>query len=236
VSVGEAFAKYWKFSVVVGLVTVTLGVVLIGDGLGELLSLPALVTFVGTALFTVFTAWVLLDGIGDRPLGRFAYVVLYLALMQGLYLVFDYEAGGLDDWTLLLFIACGSYFILWITGFWRHWLFLKRRDDSGAAIVFDTAGALLMLTMAFAVVTGVLVAKGVVETDPARVQDLFLRTEAYYLWHMVGAIPGLDTPETLRTYETTDATGGALLLSYNVLVILPVLSALASLFRRESQS
>lgn len=175
--------------------------------------------------------WLWERGTLRQARGKAVLLVLYLALMQALYLVFDSQ--GLDDWTLLIYIAGATVFVLWLTEFWRRWLFLRTHNDHiVSSIAVNTVGALLMLIMTFSVLTGVLVAKGIVETRPPHMDNLFLRTEAYYLWHLWNVLPGLDTPETLRTYETTNAWGGALLFIYNVLVILPVAAALTRIVRR----
>jgi hypothetical protein len=64
------------------------------------------------------------------------------------------------------------------------------------------------------------------------VPHVFFRMEAYYLWHLLDAIPALQVPKTLHWSEhpVIDTTrSGVLLLAFKLVVVIPLLGAIIAM-------
>jgi hypothetical protein len=125
--------------------------------------------------------------------------------------------------------------IVAITGFWRRWVFWRRRTDEHV-LSAALAGlvALAALIELFAVVTVALDSYGAIEPAKHTRPRLGL-VEQYYAWHLADALPLLEVPKTMNwarplTYD--DHGAGVLLLAYKLLVILPIAALIAALLDR----
>jgi hypothetical protein len=96
-----------------------------------------------------------------------------------------------------------------------------------------TLQALLTLSAAFAVLTAALQERGLVtEQPPADVDGFVWSALGFYAWNLLDAIPLLEIPQTLNWEQATtlrDHLGGALLLAYKLLVIVPLVGLIVGL-------
>jgi hypothetical protein len=181
----------------------------------------------------IYRGW--LRGRAWKAVGLF----LLVGFGQLLSLAIDSRAG-FDTWKALVFIVGFVYVVVVMTRFWRLWFFWRSvAHENPVAIVVDTVSALLILTIMFAGVTAVLVAKGLIKPQPRMETWLFLRSEEHFAWEFLNAVPGLAITKSLNwspePYKMKDYWAGALLLSYKLLVILPVIAAFTRLWKRDSR-
>jgi hypothetical protein len=140
---------------------------------------------------------------------------------------------GVRNTTVLLPSAALLVWGLLVTGFWKRWRVWKAPEpESGWALLVTTVAALLVSIQAAALVTANIraVASG---------GHPLWRLEAYYGWHFLDNVPVLKVPETLHLAQpitTTSFWCGLVLLSYEVLVVLPVLAAAAHVARRKAKA
>jgi hypothetical protein len=115
------------------------------------------------------------------------------------------------------------------TAAWRGW----KRFMIAAALLTLALRALFVLMGAFAVLTSGLQAQGlVVEKPPSEDHGYVLSALGFYAWHLLDAIPVVEVPQTLNwnvTTRLTDHLGGALLLVFKLLVILPLVAVTLNL-------
>jgi hypothetical protein len=122
--------------------------------------------------------------------------------------------------------------VIAITGFWRRWIFWRRRSDEplfSAAV--GNLVALAVLTELFAVVTVAVISYGGIATGD-RVGLRLGIVEQYYAWNLADALPVLELPKTMnwtRPLAFDDHGAGLLLLAYKLLVILPIAGFVAQL-------
>ncbi|MGK2318287.1 hypothetical protein [Gordonia rhizosphera] len=86
---------------------------------------------------------------------------------------------------------------------------------------------------AFAALTTVLIRHGVIDTVQGETPGLF-EVEALYLWHLVDAVPILGITDALHwpaPVTLSDPSGGALLLSFKMLLLIPLVGVLLASLR-----
>jgi hypothetical protein len=158
----------------------------------------------------------------DALRGQALLVVIYIAAFE-VQLATKNELG----WPTLAYVLYATVAVIWMTGFWRQWIVWRTwPKETRASIAVGTVAGGLMLVLAFSAVTGVLLNEGFASSKPAPDGHVFLDLETHYAWQVTKAIPGLDATDTLhwsQPHELGGATGGALLLIFKILVILPVL-------------
>ena len=104
-------------------------------------------------------------------------------------------------------------------------------------VLFSVA-MLVFALIPFAGLTSLLVDTGYSLIDPPIPKAEFWRLEDLYLWHFLNSIPGLKIPETLlwkEPFTYRDRLTGALLLTYKLVVITPVIASFA-VWRRLKKS
>jgi hypothetical protein len=121
--------------------------------------------------------------------------------------------------------------VLLFTGYWRLW-FPWRAPKLVLADAFVILGlSWLFLTLAIIATHAALAANGVGSTKRATPDSGIVElTRRYYLWHILDAVPLLDVPDSLtwkRGNTYVDRTSGVLLLTYKLLVILPIIGIVA---------
>jgi hypothetical protein len=142
-----------------------------------------------------------------------------------------------EDWWAIFFLSLTFFSVIGYTQFWRNWVFWKRDDSAGAkTIIAGTLVALIMLMIYFSAITSVLVTKKYLSTEQDLGSNSTYKLEAYHAWQFLDAIPGLKIPQTLNWAEpkygfsqeqaTSRYVGGALLLLFKLLVIIPVIGAI----------
>ena len=149
----------------------------------------------------------------------------------------DSLAGGIVC-QLVIFGPAALY--IWLSGFWRLWRIWKPLGLPTRSLWIGALLATVFLTMAASSITSLLVAQGVLEPSASYpeggegiFEGGFVALEEYYFWNFTAMVPLLEIPETLSWSEPELISGpgsGAILLSYKVLVVLPVLTVLTSLF------
>jgi hypothetical protein len=134
-----------------------------------------------------------------------------------------------DGDTPALLVAAGAsavaISVIAVTGFWRRWIFWRRwRDEPVFSATLSNLVALAALTELFAVITvGAISYGGIGSAD--RVGLRLGIVEQYYAWNLADALPVFELPKTLnwaRPLTLADHRAGLLLLSYKLLVILPI--------------
>lgn len=87
---------------------------------------------------------------------------------------------------------------------------------------------LLFATLCFASLSGTLSDLGVVQFEPRLPRGEFWRLQDFYMWHFFNSIPELKIPDILlwpEPFKYKDHLSGALLLVFDVVVILPVIGS-----------
>lgn len=165
------------------------------------------------------------------PIGMLVFMVIATAVIQTEVLLI-----GSDDEVsavVAIWLLVGG---LLVTNFWRRWLFwIPREHMSTGAIIAETVGALLITTMAAGVVTATLASNDIVTTKEQLGGEPIWQFQAYYTWHLVDSVPGLQLPTTFDVDAPLDATGvpaGILLFTYRILVILPIVGAITQLVQQ----
>jgi hypothetical protein len=153
------------------------------------------------------------------------------------------------EWVVLATLVIFAAWAVTVGRFWRQWVPWRTREESETSLdtaydiyrymmgpvgttVVDACRALLMLTATFAGLTAVLTAHGWLETNAEGTSNLVWQALASYTWHFLDAIPALKVPETLNWKlgtNFTDYRSGVLLLTYKLLVIIPVVRAIVEL-------
>jgi hypothetical protein len=162
------------------------------------------------------------------------------------------------QWAIVVAVTLAAAVVISKTRFYRRWMFwAPERDPNRWHRVLYAAVAVVVLVEVFASVSATLAQQGWVEVsrfsneDPPRQVfsadhppavkqnvdvDLYWALERMYVWNILDAIPGLKVPETLTWddpgHRFTNGFGGALLLAFKMLVILPVLAVLVALFSK----
>jgi hypothetical protein len=133
-------------------------------------------------------------------------------------------------------------FVLYLSGFWRWWnVFNPPKQQRRLAVAVAIFGGLTVLTVVVAVATAAVGVQGLLkEAGPNAREasdlgdDLTVGSlSAYYVWHVLEAIPGVDIPKTVNwdaPYKFKDSWSGGLLLFYKLLVILPIAAIIKELF------
>lgn len=157
-----------------------------------------------------------------------------LLAVVGTHVAYSYDPDVSRSWFFAIFGLATAVSVAAVTGFWRRWAIWRLPPRESAWRIFlSTAGALGMLTIAFAFATLVAAEKDYIG---ARGQASLASIETFYLWNFLDAVPVLEIPDTLNwqepSFEVTDHAGGGLLLAYKVLVIVPVIGALVELWDR----
>jgi hypothetical protein len=132
------------------------------------------------------------------------------------------------------------------SGFYMRWLFWRKesRQLPPTSALLGTALAVIGLVVAFTVVSSFLVEQGWVHAAGwthglPKKWHLVNGIERDFYWSFLDAIPGLAIPTTLHwkhpAHELTGYSGGAIVLAFKVLVILPVIG-LALILIRHAQA
>jgi hypothetical protein len=157
------------------------------------------------------------------------------------------------EWVLVGLMIALALLVVRVTGFYRRWM--PWRTPPPLPIRYTvalTSLAVLVLTEGFAAVSVLLGQQGALAVDP----DVFYRPaasgpnassggsfaegvwilanfEEVYLWSLFDAVPTLKIAETLDWSPAFDfdRAGGALVLAYKVLVILPFITLVRSLLK-----
>jgi hypothetical protein len=147
----------------------------------------------------------------------------------------------------LILALGGAPFVIYVSGFWRWWnVFDPPKDEHRLAVAIAVFGGLTMLTLVFAVGTAALGVQGWLQESGFHArsgldlgEDLTVGSlSAYYVWHLVEAIPAVEIPKTLNwevPYTFKDSLSGALMLIYKLLVILPIVAILKQFFSPEQE-
>jgi hypothetical protein len=152
------------------------------------------------------------------------------------------------DWSLgtwaveLVLLACLFVIAAWavrVGSFWQRWLPWLPRKETAFTVLLDACRSLFMLTAMFAALSAVLHAHGWLTTEPSGNQEASVWTAlAYYGWNFLDSVPVLAVPKTLNwslATTFTDHASGALLLTYKLLVILPVVGVVLELLQRRNR-
>ena len=140
----------------------------------------------------------------------------------------------------LMMAALTAFALWWVmrqSRLWERWAFWKPdRVDSGRALVASALLVLALLTEVFTAATVVLVTQGAITAQGANLTDtdIYWRTELLYLWQFVHSIPAVDATDTLNwqpPYHLNGISGGSLLLSFKVLVLLPIVGLIVDFIR-----
>jgi hypothetical protein len=131
----------------------------------------------------------------------------------------------------------GLWWVMTQSGLWQRWAFWKAdRVESGRALVVSAIFVLAVLIEVFTAGTVLLVTQDAVTARGGNLTDanLYWRTELLYLWQFANAIPAVDATTTLNwkaPYHLNGLSGGSLLLSFKVLVLLPIVGAIVDFIR-----
>jgi hypothetical protein len=179
--------------------------------------------------FLCTTAWF------DRVFGRPAAGLALQAAGLGI-LVLVTAQDDLTDWILIFLAIMGCTGALLTTGYWRLWVFwLPHPKQTGPRLIASTTIAICFFMALFSVVTGYLYVHGTLTGKGADLPSHpFFKLEEDYGWHFCDAIPALKVTETLNWAEPvklTDPISGMLLLSFKLLVILPVVGLVTELVK-----
>jgi len=179
-----------------------------------------------------------------RKFGEFCFFLSGLLLVVGvggLSILAPYLLGrSLLQWTqsALPIVAHGfvllTFFI--VLGVWA-WMISGDRGNQlfrslyqhGIKWPFLFSIALLFFALlCFASLSSTLNDLGLICFEPAIAPGEFWRFQDFYAWHFLDSIPGLKVPATLQweqPYNYTDTLSGVLLLSFKLLVIIPVIGS-----------
>jgi hypothetical protein len=131
----------------------------------------------------------------------------------------------------LILAALGLAVLAWI--YWRIQLDPEDRKPYVVAMLSSLA-TVGVCTAAFAGLTTTLWRQGVISSESPGVTPGLWRVEAFYLWHLIEAVPLLGVPEALRWEQPvvfSDPWSGGLLLGFKVLLLIPLLRVILSGFR-----
>lgn len=131
----------------------------------------------------------------------------------------------------LILAALGIAVLAWI-----YWRIQVDPEDLKPYVVamLSSLATVGVCTAAFAGLTTELWRQGVVAAESAGVTPGLWRVEAYYLWHLIDAVPLLDAPETVRWEQPvvfSDPWSGGLLLAFKILLLIPLIRVILSGFR-----
>jgi hypothetical protein len=187
-----------------------------------------------------------------------AALVARVAITSGDDLVYQPTAR---QWVLVSCMVLITVVATVATGFFRLWLFWRPAPKEPVVLALAQTGlALFVLIEMFVSITALLASSGVVSVSgfefigrssnvvsgsgfattywgPAGSQ-IYRSIEALYFWHLLDAIPALDIPKTLNwtpAHGLNDHIGGALVLTFKVLVVLPVITLAKTLFTTTNQ-
>jgi hypothetical protein len=153
------------------------------------------------------------------------------------------QAGQLEEkdsrtLSTVVFALVLTAFVVKLTDFWRRWIFWRRPyDERFWSAVFASVVALAALTELFAIVTVALGSYGALDTGRGKPPGLG-DVEHYYAWNLADAMPTLEVTKTMnwaRPLRFSDHGAGLLLLTYKLLVILPIAALVAHLIDRSRQ-
>jgi hypothetical protein len=118
---------------------------------------------------------------------------------------------------------------------WVYWRIHLDPEDRRPYLVAILASAATVgvCTAAFAALTTLLIRHGVIDTVQGETPEL-TEVEALYLWHLVDAVPILGVTGALHwepPVTLSDPSGGALLLVFKVLLLIPLVRVLLAGFR-----
>jgi hypothetical protein len=162
------------------------------------------------------------------------------------------------EWLGVIGIAVGTSFLIVKTRFYTQWTFWRtRQPEARATTLLGAIIAVALLVEAFAALTSPLMQLSLVQvsgftpnssySNPAGGgsggmyllsgdPDVYQAMERLFVCNFLDAIPALKVPETLNwdrpAHEFRDPAGGAILLVFKILVILPVINLLVQLFKR----
>jgi hypothetical protein len=140
------------------------------------------------------------------------------------------------EWLPVAALLVLSAWAVRVGSFWQRWLPWLPRKETAFTVLLDACRSLFMLTATFAAVTAVLHAHGwLTATPPGDDQSSVWTVLAYYGWSFLDSVPVLEIPKTLNwslTTTFTDQASGALLLTYKLLVIVPVVGVVVELIQR----
>jgi hypothetical protein len=131
----------------------------------------------------------------------------------------------------LILGGLGIALLAWI--YWRIQLDPEERKPYVVAMLSSLA-TVGVCTAAFAGLTTMLWQHGVITAEPASAAPGLWRVEAYYLWHLIDAVPLLSATEAVRWERPvvfSDPWSGGLLLAFKVLLLIPLLRVILSGFR-----
>lgn len=180
------------------------------------------------------------------------------AISAGDSLIYAPEPWQIGLVTLVLATTAAT---LKVTGFYKWWLFWRPPTvERSWHAVAATLVALFVLVETFALLTGVLTSVGaitvsgyefVAQRRPALVPgwgtsywgpggaEVYRSYEAIYFWHLMDAIPALEATDTLDwalIHEPEGRRGGAIILCFKILVVLPFITLTKALLaKREGQ-
>jgi hypothetical protein len=156
------------------------------------------------------------------------FVILATAGIQSVIIAF-----GMHNSTVLLPSAAVLVWGLLITGFWKRWRVWQAPEAQGrSALIVTTVAALMVSTQAAALLTANI--QAVADAGPP-----LWTLEAHFGWHFLDNIPLLKVTETLRLSDpltTKSFSCGVVLLAYQMLVVLPILGAVAHVLQRRATS
>jgi hypothetical protein len=154
--------------------------------------------------------------------------VLYIGTRVSLEWSQQYLPLGLH---LLVIAFWASVVLLWvriISGEFGKEMFIESYVNGILWPPFVYSISLLVMAAAvFASISITLQRWGLAKFEPALPKDLSSVVD-FYMWHFVNLIPGLGIPETLRwtqPYQYSDHLSGAVLLTFKIAVILPVIAS-----------
>lgn len=139
---------------------------------------------------------------------------------------------------LLLGISGGLYAgrIFKRSEFWRRYMFWTAARVARSRVLWGTAFAMVLLTELFVLVGSILIGYGWIDR-PVGIGSGSISWALWerFGWHLLAGIPVLDIPETLHWTPRPEIIGNkmdGLFLSYKIVVLLPVLSAIAECCKR----
>ena len=94
-----------------------------------------------------------------------------------------------------------------------------------------------MLTVAFSGITAVLEARDYVQIKPDVKNQSIWKMENHYAREFWNSVPELEIPRTIywkEPFQVTNTGGGLILIAYKLLVIIPVLAAIAEVWRNRA--
>jgi hypothetical protein len=125
-----------------------------------------------------------------------------------------------------------------VGSFWQRWLPWLPRKETAFTVLLDACRSLFMLTAMFAALSAVLHSHGWLTAKPSGNEGSVWTALAYYGWNFLDSVPVLEVPKTLNwslATTFTDHASGALLLTYKLLVIVPVVGVVVELLQRRDR-